>query len=279
LLGPDSAFSTADYLDPDHGAPGVGARLAPILRRGLPSLSHNLSAERNFARLTELLRARGHGRPARVLVVGGAVIGEGMQALLEDREIELVEADVAVGPRTDVICDAHSLPFAEGTFDAVVCQAVLEHVADPPRVAGEIHRVLKPGGLVYSEIPFMQQVHEGAYDFTRFTHGGHRRLFRWFDEIDAGATAGPGMSLGWAVRSLLSAMVGDRARARALVNLLSTLTLFWLKYLDRPLMRRDAILDGASGTYFLGIARESARPDREIIAGYRGVNSGFSARR
>jgi len=57
-------------------------------------------------------------------------------------------------------------------FDAVWIQAVLEHVLDPVRVVAEIHRVLRPGGLVYSEIPFMQEVHEGAYDFTRFRLSG-----------------------------------------------------------------------------------------------------------
>jgi hypothetical protein len=132
---------------------------------------------------------------------------------------------------------------------------------------------------VYSEIPFMQQVHEGAYDFTRFTYNGHRRLFRWFEQIDAGATAGPGMALGWSLRALLSALVGERAWARSAVNLVTTLTLFWLKYLDRPLMRGTAVLDGAAGIFFLGRASESERTDLEIIAGYRGVNSGFSVRR
>jgi glycosyltransferase involved in cell wall biosynthesis/SAM-dependent methyltransferase len=279
LLDADGPFSPDAYLDGDERARGVAARLAPRLRRALPSLSHNLSAARNFARLRELLHEASPARAPRVLVVGGAILGEGMAVLAEDPGIVLVEADVALGPRTDVICDAHALPFAEGAFDGVVCQAVLEHVADPVRVVAEIHRVLKPGGLVYSEIPFMQQVHEGAHDFTRFTYNGHRRLFRWFQEIDAGATAGPGMALGWSVRALLGALVGERALARSAVNLLTTLTLFWVKYLDRPLLAGDAALDGASGIYFLGRAQQAPRPDQEIIAGYRGVNGGFSVRR
>lgn len=43
--------------------------------------------------------------------------------------------------------DAHSLPFANGTFDRVLCAETLEWVADPVRAAQEIRRVLKPGGL------------------------------------------------------------------------------------------------------------------------------------
>ncbi len=279
LLAADSAFSPESYVAGEQQGATRARRLRAALRRAAPSLSHNLSAGRNFMCLRDLLRAESGERPAQVLVVGGAILGEGMASLVEDPEIRLIGADVALGPRTDVICDAHTLPFGDRVFDGVVCQAVLEHVADPPRVVGEIHRVLKPGGLLYAEIPFMQQVHEGAYDFTRYTYNGQRRLFRYFDEIDAGATAGPGMALGWSIRALLSALVAERARARALVNALSTLAFFWLKYLDRPLMAGDAVLDGASGIYFLGRSRERPRTDREIIAGYRGVNSGFSVRR
>ncbi len=279
LLSRDSAFSAADYLNTPTSQPGIGQRLGRIAKRTLPSLSHNLSAARNFARFGNLLRDALGAERAQVLVVGGATLGEGMQEIGNDPAIHLVQADIAVGPRTDVICDAHALPFADAVFDGVVCQAVLEHVADPPQVVSEIHRVLKPQGLVYSEIPFMQQVHEGAYDFTRYTYNGHRRLFRWFEEIDAGPTAGPGMALGWSVRALLSAIAGEHVYARTLANLLTTLTLFWLKYLDRPLMAGTAGLDGASGTFFLGSARATPRPDQEILDGYRGVNSGFSVSR
>ena len=70
---------------------------------------------------------------------------------------------------------------------------------EPGRWCAEIHRVLKPGGLVYAETPFMQQVHEGAYDFTRFTESGHRYLFARFDLIDSGVTAGAGTQLLWSL--------------------------------------------------------------------------------
>jgi ubiquinone/menaquinone biosynthesis C-methylase UbiE len=42
--------------------------------------------------------------------------------------------------------DAHSLPFADNTFDVVYCRYLLEHVADAAQVVSEIYRVLKPGG-------------------------------------------------------------------------------------------------------------------------------------
>jgi hypothetical protein len=82
----------------------------------------------------------------------------------------------------------------------------LEHVLDPSAVVAEIHRVLKPDGYVYAETPFMQQVHERAYDFSRFTRSGHRWLFRQFDEIDAGPITGPATAFLWSMRYLLRAL-------------------------------------------------------------------------
>jgi SAM-dependent methyltransferase len=41
------------------------------------------------------------------------------------------------------------LPFGDGTFDAVVCNHVYEHVDDPQLLMREIHRVLRPGGSCY----------------------------------------------------------------------------------------------------------------------------------
>jgi SAM-dependent methyltransferase len=41
---------------------------------------------------------------------------------------------------------AETLPFADGSFDLVSANMVVEHVADPRRMLAEIHRVLRPGG-------------------------------------------------------------------------------------------------------------------------------------
>jgi len=135
-----------------------------------------------------------------VLVIGGATVGCGTSALYDDRDIEVVGSDVFSSGHTALVADAHKLPFHDATFDGIWIQAVLEHVLAPATVAAEIHRVLKPNGLVYAETPFMQQVHERAYDFSRFTRSGHRWLFREFEEIEAGAVTGPGVALLWSIR-------------------------------------------------------------------------------
>ena len=267
-----SLFRLADFTAAGPAVPpSIGRRLRAAVRA---RLGGSPVSERNFARLADLLDARhaASGREQRVLVVGGGILGYGMDALVGRSGIALVETDVYVGPRTQVVCDAHDLPFADGTFDAVVIQAVLEHVLDPPRVVAEIGRVLAPDGLIYSEIPFMQQVHEGAYDFTRYTRTGHRRLLRCFDELDSGAVSGPAVSLVWAVRYLAVALAGPSRRAQKLADLLARLLTLPLVPLDRMLLDRPAALDGASGTWVLGRLRAAPVPDRDVIAGHRGVN-------
>ena len=242
-----------------------------ILKRFIPSLGQNIKGRKNYQRLAELLLS--HSRNPKVLVVGGASFGNGMEALVSHPTIELVESDIVFGDRANLICDAHSLPFADNSFDAVIVQAVLEHVVDPWRCVEEIHRVLKADGLVYAETPFMQQVHMGCYDFTRFTHLGHRRLFRKFEEIDSGAACGPGMALAWSYEYFLLSFATSTL-VRRFIELFVRLTAFPLKYLDYLLIDRKGSFDAASAYYFLGRKSEKILSDRELIQLYRG---GFSS--
>lgn len=130
-----------------------------------------------------------------VLIVGGGTIGQGMGRFYNDPRVDLVSFDVYASPTVQFLADAHSIPLPENSFDAVVVQAVLEHVLEPTTVVSEIHRVLKPNGIVYAETPFLQHVHEGPYDSTRFTESGHRYLFKDFELIRSGGCAGAGTQL------------------------------------------------------------------------------------
>jgi SAM-dependent methyltransferase len=225
-------------------------------------------AARNYQRFGELLLDE-HSE-AKVLIVGGSIVGKGLEnLLLAGKQIEFVETDVVIGPRTQLICDGHDLPFKDQTFDGVVIQAVLEHVADPYRVVAEIYRVLKDNGLVYAETPFMQQVHGGRHDFTRFTHLGHRRLFRRFEEIDSGAVGGPGMALAWGYEYFLLSFFSGRW-TRGAVRGFSRLTGFWLKYFDRLVEGKPGAIDASSGHYFLGRKSHETLSDRDLIKLYRG---------
>jgi SAM-dependent methyltransferase len=259
-----SLFSIEDILRARAEAP---SSLSRMRRRWVPSVAANWPAGANYRRLAELLLQR--SPHPRVLVVGGRITGQGMDELAARPQIELVESDAFFGPRTQLLFDAHQIPFADGSFDGVIIQAVLEHVLDPQRCVAEVHRVLADGGLVYAETAFMQQVHEGRYDFCRFTHLGHVRLFRNFAAVDSGVACGPGMALAWSWRYLLLSF-GRSRRARGLLTAVASYTSFWLKYLDRYLVRQGPASDAASATYFLGCKADQPLSDRELVAQYKG---------
>jgi SAM-dependent methyltransferase len=221
----------------------------------------NRVAAANIERLSSLLP----GSSPLVLVVGGSTIGNGVDALYTDRRLRVIAFDVYGSPMVQFIADAHQIPFADGSIDAVVVQAVLEHVLDPHQVVGEIHRVLRESGLVYAETPFLQQVHAGPYDFTRYTSSGHRYLFRSFEELAAGPVAGPGTQLLWSVDHLVRGLMRSE-----LAGKLARAPLFWLHYLDRLIPTRFA-MDNASAYYFLGRRATRELTPSEIVGYYAGA--------
>lgn len=219
----------------------------------------------NVADLIQLVFTDSKESKPRVLIIGGGSIGQGMQPLYESPKIDLVSFDVYASKNIQFIADAHSIPFEDNTFDAVIIQAVLEHVLEPAKVVAEIHRVLKQTGLVYSETPFLQHVHEGAYDFTRFTDSGHRYLFKNFSLIKSGASAGAGTQLIWAIDNFSRGLFRSRRAGKAI-----KLAFFWLIYLD-DLIPEKYNIDAASGCYFLGRRADQAISPKEAVQYYQGA--------
>jgi SAM-dependent methyltransferase len=234
----------------------------------LPSISCNILAKKNYLQFLHLLAKE--SPKSRVLVIGGCVLGEGIEVLVNDPHIELVETDVFFGQRTVLIADAHDIPFEDESFDGVIIQAVLEHTVDPYRCVDEIYRVLRQNAIVYAETPFIQQVHMGCYDFYRFTHLGHRRLFRKFEEIDSGAVCGPGMALAWSYRYFLLSFAESRV-LRRLLSYFASLTSFFLKYVDYYLIRKAGTIDAASAFFFFGRKKGPTLSDQMLLKLYRGA--------
>jgi SAM-dependent methyltransferase len=90
--------------------------------------------------------------------------------------------DSEPGEYVDDIGGAESLPYADESFDLVLCTQVLEHVFEPDTVLREIHRVLAPGGLALVSTHGVHVFHpdppEQGQDFWRWTHAGLALLFR-----------------------------------------------------------------------------------------------------
>jgi SAM-dependent methyltransferase len=213
--------------------------------------------------LEEILKL---ARIPKLLIIGSGERGSGTRKLWEESNIEIHGVDIYMSDFVDAVCDAHYLPFESDTYDGVWIQAVLEHVVEPKVVVDEIYRTLKPGGVVYAETPFMQQVHEGAYDFTRFTVLGHRYLFKKFEAIDFGGDKGPETVLVWSFRYLIWAITRSRKLAR----------IFGISFglLVRPLaylVSSASLHDASSGVFFLG--RKKLGHDlthKELVSLYRG---------
>ena len=74
--------------------------------------------------------------------------------------------------KSDIYYNGIALPFADNTFDSVLCTEVFEHVEQLDYVIIELYRVLKPGGRMIVTTPFMCVEHEMPYDFRRFTLNG-----------------------------------------------------------------------------------------------------------
>ena len=124
-----------------------------------------------------------------------------------------VEFEHKIFQHTDVVGDAHHLPFRDGTFDRVFAFNVFEHLVDPKTAATEILRVLKPGGLVAIHTAFLQAVHEPPNHFYNATEFGVREWFAEY-EIEAcqvSGNFGPGVMLAFLISNVLEAVRASEA--------------------------------------------------------------------
>lgn len=84
----------------------------------------------------------------------------------------VVHLELSAYPEVDVVTDGRALPFADATFDAILSEAVLEHVRDPDEYMAEVARVLKPGGRVRVDVAFLQPYHAYPEHYFNMTRAG-----------------------------------------------------------------------------------------------------------
>jgi SAM-dependent methyltransferase len=149
--------------------------------------------------------------------------------------------------------DARALPFRDGSLDLILFQEVLEHVRRPLKSLREAHRALRPGGLLYVQLPFVIGYHPGPFDFWRFSREGIRAIVEdaGFEVDSLKISVGPGTG---AYRILVEFVA--IAASVVLPRLyrpakgVAALLLFPVKLLD-PMLSRSREADRIAGGYLL----------------------------
>lgn len=194
--------------------------------------------------------------------------GGGSQEKIEN----VVEVEYSLFRHTDVVADAHVLPFDDEVFDAAIVMNAFEHYREPQKVAAELLRVLKPGGRILVRTAFMQPLHERPWHFFNCTRYGLEQWFRDFEaeRIRVSENFSPNHAVSWlaseceqALRSNVSNEAAERFREAStgeLVDLWRDPSLrgtpLWTDFEKLPQSVQEI---GAAGFEFLGRKPAAAR--------------------
>lgn len=152
----------------------------------------------------------------------------------------------------DIVGDAHNLPFRSNSFDSVMIAAVLEHVKNPKKVVDEAYRVLKKGGYIYAETPFLQHFHGYPNHYQNYTIIGHDYLMNKFKKIESGSITGPVSTICLLTLNLFEDFIDNKYIRKILMMGVATF-LFPLKFIDVFFKKNQNVYKLTSGVYFLGM--------------------------
>jgi SAM-dependent methyltransferase len=148
------------------------------------------------------------------------------------RHPNCVELEHRIFRHTDVVGDAHALPFRDDVFDRVFAFNVFEHLREPALAAREIHRVLRPGGAVVLHTAFLQPLHEAPHHYYNATEFGVREWFREFEieHCEVSGNFSPGFMLGFVAAALLDTLRESGAPSDAQRDVAGTTLGQWAEF-------------------------------------------------
>lgn len=246
LLPPELAAPT---LDPrwDPGARGLVPRgLKPGVLRYRRYLRPPLTYKTKRSRALVDDFVGSYSADAFVLNVGAGETRYGANVL---------NLEIEPGPEADVVGVAEQLPFRDASADGLVLMAVLEHVADEQQTLAEAARVLRRGGRLLVDVPFLQGYHASPADYRRYTEQGLRAELErhGFEVEESGVAVGPGSAAAWTISEYLALLLSGRsARVYRLARLATAWLALPLKYTDAWLERHPMAYVIPSAVWAIG---------------------------
>lgn len=170
----------------------------------------------------------------------------------ELRRKSIINVDIMDYENVDIICDIEKLPFKESSIDGIMNITVIEHVPNPSKVIHEIYRVLKPGGIVFSVIPFMQPYHASPHDYQRFSLAGIQALHGDFEIVESGVFSGPASGFLWVFQEFIASVFSFGIPfLRNILTILIMIVTWPIKFLDVVFIYLPTAPNLASNFYVL----------------------------
>ena len=127
----------------------------------------------------------------------------------------VVEVEYAIFRHTDIVADAHELPFDDESFGSIVVMNAFEHYREPHKVTAELYRILKPEGKVLIHTAFLQPQHERPWHFFNCTRYGLAEWFKSFktETLHVSENFCPNHSIAWLASEAEAALRSDVSAA------------------------------------------------------------------
>lgn len=142
------------------------------------------------------------------LVIGNLRMNQNTESAKNVKSIytnNAIHLDIHAKNQTDIVADGYRLPFPDNTFNLIVAQATMKHMANPKKFLKEVYRVLDNKGVFYSEYAYFLMFHRWPGDYFRFTPLGIKELLKDFKVIEMGPNRGPS----YVIVEVLSIYIGS----------------------------------------------------------------------